>query len=841
MLHPIFPLRKPRVEIVLWCLGGIATVLCFTAKKYWVYRPIQSSLPGRIEAVIDSVLQRNKIDPDTVRIDVQVNTDEHILSAAYRYAGAGVREYLDTAALQHRLYRITIQQRGMEFVDVNLGRTTSKRYNRMGEEKSVVRRVIWLNDHGDIVGEKRRFEDTALQLHRVMHMLRAPAPDTNGLSIELVCIRQALLRHIPQNGFAQGIHAIGEQWKLDTTVQKGVGLIATISQDKIVRREWKLHVLPALEHHNLWILDWQHRVIPNDEYRDNAQEQQIGMIVTVIFWGAVVVAVLYLCVVFLQRVRLKAIPLWSLLLAPITGFTMTASLMSIDLPWYLYVLLWIVYSVGFGLFLSAIPFAALVSLIQERFPEKFYTLRRCIDKPWQSFHVGRMIATGASVGAIYVACSVALVALAETLGWNTLVNVYAYEPMHSLPFIMRNPWLALVALSGFSTIIGMSISLAPIALAYSVLPPRRYAFGAMVIGLAVIWTLFAFVQSRQVGYSIVFGFLFAVPLSLLFYYYDVMAMLIYTGVAMVLSGLGAFAGVSWGMIVPIGVLVSIGIAGIGLVWWNAPEKVEEADYKPEFLSLIEETKRLQEEIAAAKSVQKRLLPQQLPELERVRLSAACIPAYEVGGDYYDFFLLDEQRLGVLIGDVSGKGISAAFYITLTKGVIVSQVHSGGSPSEVLHRVNALLYGVMERGKFVSMIYGIYDMVSGEFSFANAGHSPLLIVRTNGEVSPLFSKGMAIGLDRGQRFEHAVKTVSTKLLQGDCVVLYTDGVTEAMNAEHEEYGEQRMIAAIQSSSSSADAIVSAVLADVRKFVGRAHQHDDITLVVLQAHALGNVQE
>ena len=323
-----------------------------------------------------------------------------------------------------------------------------------------------------------------------------------------------------------------------------------------------------------------------------------------------------------------------------------------------------------------------------------------------------------------------------------------------------------------------------------------------------------------------------VGLSVL-YFADMLALLASLTMNCFLISLGLFTIHPFVMVL-LGVIFAVALVTSAIAYYgNAPETVTEADYKPTFLSLLEENERMHQEIAAAKSVQQKLLPRSLPTFESVIVSAACIPAYEVGGDYYDFFPLDDKRLGVLIGDVSGKGISAAFYITLAKGVIVSQVRGSGSPSDVLHRVNALLYGVMERGKFVSMIYGIYNTYTREFSFSNAGHNPLVVLRKSGDISTVAAKGMALGLDKGERFERAVTTASVTLEKGDCLLLYTDGVTEAMNAEHAEYGEERMMKTLRNAPLHAADLISATLADVRKFAGKAHQHDDITLVALQA--------
>jgi sigma-B regulation protein RsbU (phosphoserine phosphatase) len=211
-----------------------------------------------------------------------------------------------------------------------------------------------------------------------------------------------------------------------------------------------------------------------------------------------------------------------------------------------------------------------------------------------------------------------------------------------------------------------------------------------------------------------------------------------------------------------------------------------------------------------------------------------VPAQEVGGDYYDFVLLTGDRLGVVIGDVSGKGTEGAFYMTLTKGFLKAVVRASLSPAVVLTQANALFYENVNRGNFVSMVYASLEMRGTKVTFARAGHNPVILFRARTSLAEFFQpKGIALGLEPGEVFARTIEEVSVPLETGDVLVLYTDGFGEAMNAAREQFGEVRLQeSVVRLAGGSSEEILSGILNDVRKFVGRAEQHDDMTMVVVK---------
>lgn len=815
MIHPIFPSRKPRTDALIFALGALSLVACFLLQDYWAFKPLPSGFQERLQTVTDSVLAKSGMTRDSVEMLTEASVDTDVLDKVKSQFGASVRYYLDTADAQQVLYRIKIRKKekgssGINFSTGNRPRSRTKSVQNEAEE--MFSRTLWVNERGSVVGETQRLSEDLLT-----------NKDTNAL-------RERLLHLIPQSLLIKGL-----VWKADTTDKEKIGFVALIARDSLLKKEVLVSANKVSTSPPVWSVEWQRRVsltVPIAEKSENSSDFSPKTIVTIIFWVLIILSVLALLGVWVNRLRIKAINTWILSIALLSGAAMTLYSLGIaDVPWYAFVIVFIFYTLGFGFFFIAVPIAGTISVMREVFAEKFYTLMRFREKPLSSFHLGRMLLLGISAGAIYSALITFLPYLGERFGIASFATFRLNANYYTFPFLMRS------TLPAFLNIIG---TISPISFVFLVAPPllayrfvmRKYApFAALALS-SLAWGIFQATQDMSFLAIFVEATLHASTGFAVLYFTDILAVLSFVMIESFLISFGLFAGhpsVAVALGAVLGIIVVLGI----IAYQNAPEAVNEADYKPNFLSLLEENARMHQEIAAAKSVQQKLLPRSLPTFDSVVVSAACIPAYEVGGDYYDFFPLDDKRLGVLIGDVSGKGISAAFYITLAKGVIVSQVRGTGSPSDVLHRVNALLYGVMERGKFVSMIYGIYNTETREFAFSNAGHNPLVVRRTNGDLNTISAKGMAIGLDKGERFERAVTTASVTLEKGDCILLYTDGVTEAMNTAHAEYGEERMMQAVQAAPLNAADIVSAALADVRKFAGKAHQHDDITLVALQA--------
>ena len=251
---------------------------------------------------------------------------------------------------------------------------------------------------------------------------------------------------------------------------------------------------------------------------------------------------------------------------------------------------------------------------------------------------------------------------------------------------------------------------------------------------------------------------------------------------------------------------------------------------------LTEQERLQRELEIARRVQQSLLPQQNPRVNGLDIDGVCIPATEVGGDYYDFFPIDDHTLGIAIADVTGKGTSASFYMAVVKGMMLSLVSIFTSPKQLLVELNRRLYGVMDRTMFVTMTYAVVDLKKRRLTFARAGHNALIVRNAEkSDVDCFIPPGLGIGLDEGSLFAKEISEEHIQLKRGDILILYTDGISEAMNAQKEEFGEHRLVNCVKEvDHQNAHTVRENIIRTVMDFVEDTPQHDDMTMVILKAN-------
>lgn len=260
-------------------------------------------------------------------------------------------------------------------------------------------------------------------------------------------------------------------------------------------------------------------------------------------------------------------------------------------------------------------------------------------------------------------------------------------------------------------------------------------------------------------------------------------------------------------------------------------------YEPDFLIEQRERGRMQRELEIAREVQLSFLPSRLPEVPGLEVAARCVPAQEVGGDYYDLIPLGEtpsrtDRLAIVIGDVSGKGIQAAFFMTLMKGFLQSLVRDEADPEVVLARLNTLFRANAPRGTFVTMSYAVIDLDARTLRFARAGHTPLVLRRADGSVKALRPAGMALGMAEPSVFEDALRAETVALAPGDTLVFYTDGISEARAADGTLYTDGRLAEVAAAETGSAEATLAALQQSVGAHAAAAEAADDSTAVVVR---------
>jgi sigma-B regulation protein RsbU (phosphoserine phosphatase) len=259
------------------------------------------------------------------------------------------------------------------------------------------------------------------------------------------------------------------------------------------------------------------------------------------------------------------------------------------------------------------------------------------------------------------------------------------------------------------------------------------------------------------------------------------------------------------------------------------------------LQTAAEKKRLDEELRIARQIQMSLLPRGPLDQPGLAITALCVPAREVGGDYYDFFHLPDGRLGVLIADVAGKGTSAALYMAELKGLVLGLSQTQMSPRDMLIEVNRIISDNLDSRSFITMTYGVIDHRAGTMTYCRAGHTPLIFLP--GAASPLpgvaqvlTPSGMVVGLripGAAEKFAALLEEHTIDLSVGDVVVFYTDGISEAMNPVNDLFGDSRLGRLIEEHGHlTSGELRERILREIEAFVAGADQHDDMTMILLK---------
>lgn len=247
-----------------------------------------------------------------------------------------------------------------------------------------------------------------------------------------------------------------------------------------------------------------------------------------------------------------------------------------------------------------------------------------------------------------------------------------------------------------------------------------------------------------------------------------------------------------------------------------------------------EKRRLESELRAASEVQRVLLPNCAPQLPCYSISATNVAASIVSGDYYDFIPVDSDHTGVVIADVSGKGIPASLIMTTCRGLLRGLASGIVGPSQAIAKLNRMIYADVKQDMFISMAYVMLDSASGKIVLSRAGHdAPMLYSRGTGSISRLEPPGVALGVDDGDVFDRVTKDYEFEMSPGDCLLLYTDGINEAENANGDQFGLDRLETSFrQSAPNGAEAVLQQVHADVLSHAQGFKQSDDITLIAIQ---------
>lgn len=277
-------------------------------------------------------------------------------------------------------------------------------------------------------------------------------------------------------------------------------------------------------------------------------------------------------------------------------------------------------------------------------------------------------------------------------------------------------------------------------------------------------------------------------------------------------------------------MIFINALGVGVFAFIISNVIKERETARQRDAYRAEIEREKAELSIAREIQQSFLPETVPVLKGFDIAATSIPAKEVGGDFYDFITVSDDKIGLIIADVSGKSVPAALFMALSRAVVRANAIWSPNAREVIHEANNLITKDSRSGMFVTLFYAILDVRQKTLTYVNAGHNPPVVFNSmTGDLRMLKAKGIALGAIEDMDYEE----ITMPLVAGDLIVFYTDGVTEAINVAGEQFGEEKLYALIKEiSEMPAREMVRKIESQVRAFCYGAPQYDDITLMVLK---------
>ncbi len=509
-------------------------------------------------------------------------------------------------------------------------------------------------------------------------------------------------------------------------------------------------------------------------------------------------------------------------LVPLNGFRIGADLINLL---FAFGLIGAFSSVGFFL-LTAVS----DSITRQYWPEKLYTWDTIRQGMFNNKPNGRAMLRGISISGILIALYILLarfVPQAYLSGKIVFISQeFVFAPLANL--------LLTIVISSLFILSTYLIIASQIFGRWKVkwLIPLATGLASLVLNISVV-------QILPLGLNFGFSFLVGFILGLFYIRYDfltiVLAYFIFLNFISTAQG--------WGLkdspdqtvfIFTAFILVLFLCFGIYFVL-KGPERDELTNYVPEYLEKIAQEQRVDQELKIARDIQVVFFPNKIPETAYFDIAAKCEPAFETGGDFYEFIKLDENKMGVAIGDVSGKGIKAAFYMTFIKGVFQSLAKVLSSPKDLMVQVNSLFMKNATKGTFITSIYGILDSENNTFTYIRAGHNKVLYYSSkDGNAVYRDSSGLALGMANDAIFERENDEWKLHLNPKDVIVLYTDGIVEAKNSKNQYYGDGRLQELVEEHrNEKSDTILNLIMDDVRNFCGPQNANDDMTLIVIKA--------
>jgi len=469
------------------------------------------------------------------------------------------------------------------------------------------------------------------------------------------------------------------------------------------------------------------------------------------------------------------------------------------------------------------------SVVRESYEGKLGTLILLRHGDFQNRPMGASMVRGLAIGGILLGVSVIALWQLPTLNLSlsdTLVIDTSFRPVVTRAFASfeTSYFFSLLWIVGVGTVAYrisshpvLSIILLTVTGAFLKIGPIPFEAGYVALGVSAVTALIlalAFIRFDIV--TVIVAFFSA---SLLF---DLSEGFLVTGTA---TWIDLLLGSLF-----LGSLLILGFTGVASK--RTGQQVN--TYVPEYVTEMAGQERVKRELEIAQQVQSFFLPRTMPDIPGLDIAGMCLSANEVGGDYYDFIPLDNDRLAFVLGDVSGKGIQAAFFMTLVKGIVQTLSRQGLRPAEIMKKLNHLFCQNAPAGTFISVVYGEIDPRNRTFTFSRAGHNPVIHYSSSSHsADSLQPRGMAIGFSDGPKFDDNIEEMTIEVGNGDALVFYTDGFSEAMNRARELYGDDRLVVKVgQIGGRTSSAILRMMTEDVHHFIEGMGRADDMTMAVIK---------
>ncbi len=482
--------------------------------------------------------------------------------------------------------------------------------------------------------------------------------------------------------------------------------------------------------------------------------------------------------------------------------------------------------------LAFIPFGATTeSLSHESYPEKLYSLTLLRNGFILNPKVGRSLLYGISGGFGFLILVTLLLAL-------DAYSLYPFDQEIPTGILLHDVLSGLVQISNgmLKAMFYTFFVIAPMSFFILAKIKNRYAGIALIITIALLVGGLV-PESNHTLIDLAFRALSAAGLTYLILRFDVITLLtaIFSATIILNSKMEIMQpdlNLSSSLLIAITLLFPVIIGLVGVRKNTDDQYLPEL--RPEYLKKLAEEERIRQGHKLAREVHTSFLPQTLPQIPELDIAANCKPALDVGGDYYDFFKLSDNKLAVAIGDVSGKGIHAAFYMTLIKGYLQSLSRNGTGSAELLKSVHRLFRENARVGTFITLLYGIVDLNNNTFTFARAGHNPLLHFNNNtDELTAYQPDGCAIGMGSLNHFNQTVKEQCIPFESGDSLVLFTDGYPESTNPRNTQLGDEAFQKIIRDNRHhDAATMITNINKEVDQFRKTSRQDDDMTLVIVK---------